>query len=386
VATNEASIHSFPAQEPDYIDLRTCPFSQAAPIWLESRRPYISAKTLHEYEINVRTLSPVFGEMRLEEITADQIRAYQRMRQGKCGPSAINHECSVLQQMLKRIGRWSEIAPNYQPLPLPKEKRGRALGEEEKKRLFLAAQSSSNWEAALLFALISVNTTTGPKETATLRLKDIDIEKRLLTVQAEGAKNVHRIRPIPLNEEAVNAVKLALVRARRLGAYLPEHYLFPFRIHRALFDPIRYQTTFKTAWKRMITAADLPGLRMYDLRHHAITVLLESPKVSEETAEAIAGHISREIKKRYSHVRMGARRAAVSALDKSTADLSLEQGELGPLRNADVLEMLNGLPPKIVAAKISSSECSFDTRPETLKQLQSSGVPETVILAMVRAS
>ena len=38
---------------------------------------------------------------------------------------------------------------------------------------------------------------------------------------------------------------------------------------------------------------------MYDLRHHAITALLENPHVSEETVEAIAGHISREMKKRY---------------------------------------------------------------------------------------
>jgi hypothetical protein len=113
MAANEASISSFPTQEPHYIDLRTCSFSQAASTWLESRRAYISAKTLHEYEINIRTLSPVFGEMRLEEITADQIRDYQRMRQAKCGPFAINHECSVLQQMLKRIGRWPSARPRF---------------------------------------------------------------------------------------------------------------------------------------------------------------------------------------------------------------------------------------------------------------------------------
>jgi hypothetical protein len=35
---------------------------------------------------------------------------------------------------------------------------------------------------------------------------------------------------------------------------------------------------------------------------------------------------------------------------------------------------------------ILGSPCSFDTRPERLRQLQSSGVPEPVILAMLRAS
>lgn len=296
------------------VALTQLPFALAAAAWLETRRSYISAKTFHEYEMNIRTLSAFFGEMRLQEISPDQIRAYQRMRQAKCGPFSINHECSVLQQMLKRIGHWQNIASNYQALPLPKEKRGRALRDEQKDRLFRMASENPNWEAAFLFALISVNTTAGPKETATLRLKDIDLERRLLVVQPEGAKNVHRIRPIPLNDEALRGVKLAIARAKRLGAQLPEHYLFPFRIHRALFDPARHQTSFKTAWLKMIAKADLPGFRMYDLRHHAITVLLENPHVAPEVAEQIAGHISREMQKRYSHVRMDRMREAVLAL------------------------------------------------------------------------
>lgn len=296
------------------IALTQLPFSKAAVAWLETRRGYISPKTFHEYELNIKTLSVFFSDFRLQEISSDQIRAYQQMRRAKCGPFAINHECSVLQQMLKRIGRWGEIAPNYQPLPLPKTKVGRALRDEEKARLFRIAATNPNWEAALLFAVISANTTTGPKETATLRLKDIDIERRILSVQPEGAKNVHRVRPIPLNDEAFRAANLALARAKRLGSVEPEHYIFPFRIHRALFDPTRHQTSFKTAWKKMVAAADLPGFRMYFLRHHAISVLLENPNNSEETVEAIAGHVSREQKKAYSHVRMDRMREAVLAL------------------------------------------------------------------------
>jgi len=150
-------------------DLASLPFPQGADTWLETRRPYISAKTFHEYKLNIKMLGAFFGEMRVQEITGDQIRAYQQMRLEKCGPSGINHECSVLQQVLKRIGRWAEIAHNYQALPLSKEKRGRALEAEEKERLFRLSATNPKWEAAFLFAIISVNTTAGPKETATLR-------------------------------------------------------------------------------------------------------------------------------------------------------------------------------------------------------------------------
>ena len=71
----------------------------------------------------------------------------------------------------------------------------------------------------------------------------------------------------------------------------------------------------------MIAAAQLPGLRMYDLRHHCITSLLEDPRVSEETVEAIAGHVSRRMMKRYSHIRSAAKRAAVCGLYSSSGEV-----------------------------------------------------------------
>ena len=60
------------------------------------------------------------------------------------------------------------------------------------------------------------------------------------------------------------------------------------------------------------------GIRVsaYSFRQHAITKLLEHPDLSEETAEAMAGHSSHRMKKRYSHTRLEAKRAAVEALQR----------------------------------------------------------------------
>jgi integrase len=88
---------------------------------------------------------------------------------------------------------------DYQPLPLPKEKVGRVLSDEERERLLRVAGSNPNWEAAYLFAMISVNTGAGPKEVASLRLKDVDWQREEIHIPPHGAKNVTRIRPIPLN-------------------------------------------------------------------------------------------------------------------------------------------------------------------------------------------
>jgi len=48
--------------------------------------------------------------------------------------------------------------------------------------------------------------------------------------------------------------------------------------------------------------------------------------------------------------------------------------------------MVKDLPPEIVTAKIEASRCRFLTSPDVLKQLKACGVPDSVILAMVKAS
>jgi hypothetical protein len=45
-----------------------------------------------------------------------------------------------------------------------------------------------------------------------------------------------------------------------------------------------------------------------------------------------------------------------------------------------------GLTPEVIIAKIESSNCDFDTSPDTLKVLKAANVPDAVILAMVQAT
>lgn len=74
-----------------------------------------------------------------------------------------------------------------------------------------------------------------------------------------------------------------------------------------------FARTWVKAWRSLTKEAGLSGLRFHDLRHHAITELAESG-ASEQTIMAIAGHISRAMLERYSHIRVEAKRAALEAL------------------------------------------------------------------------
>jgi hypothetical protein len=72
------------------------------------------------------------------------------------------------------------------------------------------------------------------------------------------------------------------------------------------------------------------GLRFDDLRHHAITELAESG-ASQHTIMAIAGHISRRMLERYSHIGMEAKRAALEMLSGKKSEGYGTVGDIIPV-------------------------------------------------------
>lgn len=391
------TVTPFANLSPESDDLGSMPFTQALNLFLEMRKPFLHPRTVRDYHYCSKYLNQHFGHLRPNDITAMHIRKYQIARKERCGPHMINHEGSLLQQLLKQCGTWERVGLGYQPLPLPRVGPGRAITDEEEQKLFRAGASNPQWVSAYLFALISLNTTMGPGEIKKLRRKDIDLEKKTVTINPEGAKNPNRIRTIELNEIALGACKEALAVAEKKGSILPEHYVFPWR-HKSThkFHPDRPCESFRSQWEQMLDFAGIKNLRLYDLRHTAITRLCEDPNVSEEVIESIAGHITHQMKKRYCHVRVEARRAALAGLVPARLDRSHTPGNSNngngppktgkPMTNEQVLALMEAqLPAKVIVAKIERAPGAFDTSPETLKALKQWGVPDAVILAMVKA-
>lgn len=291
-------------------------FGAACEAWLETRRPHICENTYKQYQLDIIRMTKTFHMFYLSEIDADLIRKYQKERISEVvGASAINRETSVLQQVLKRIGRWDKIQPDFQPLKLPKWRPGRIISEIERERLFRIGKENPDWEACHCFAVISVNSSAGPHELLTLRLKYVNLGERLFQVRAEGAKRESRIRILTLNDDSWPAMVQAVGRAQRLGATEDWHYLFPGRVRSTnKYDPTRHQTTFRKAWRQMTKAAGLEGLKMYDLRRTGLTDLLADEKNSEETVLQIAGHVDRRMLKHYSYRRIDKVRQALDRL------------------------------------------------------------------------
>jgi hypothetical protein len=60
------------------------------------------------------------------------------------------------------------------------------------------------------------------------------------------------------------------------------------------------------------------------MRHTFISRLAENPNVSEQTIRAIAGHVSRQMLERYSHIRSQAKQAAIQALEHGAVEPNLQ--------------------------------------------------------------
>jgi integrase len=159
---------------------------------------------------------------------------------------------------------------------------------------------------------LDLNTGLRDKELRQIRWGQIDlVHKKALTVgQSKSEAGTGRV--IPLNATAIVALEAhAAWYTRRFGECNPEWFVFAFGSPLPK-DPTRPITSFKTAWKKVREKAAVKG-RWHDNRHTLVTELAESG-AGDEVIMSIAGHVSRAMLSRYSHVRMEAKRRALDQI------------------------------------------------------------------------
>jgi integrase len=263
-------------------DLSKWHFEKAATQWLASRCKLVAPQTYRIDKDRLRPLLKAFGGRRLCEICSGDVRAYQSARAGEVGHRTINLETKVLRMILRTGKVWAHVADDYKALPEDKSGPGRALSPEQERMLFHVASSNPRWNVAYYAAQLAANTTARSCELKGLRLRDIDLLARSMTIRRSSTKTNAGCRVIPLNEVAVRAAVRLLERAKALGASEPEHCLFPSFEYRktkngnqpipAGFDPTSPMKTWRTAWRSLTRAAALPGLalpRPSPSLHHA---------------------------------------------------------------------------------------------------------------------
>lgn len=284
---------------------------EVADAYLEEYRLKHRAVTFAEYSIGhvVRHL----GETMLVDVNDRTVKAYQvaRLREGAAGKT-VNEEVGFLLRLLGDSGDAirTRLRKKRELKLAVRQNVGKAYSDQEKTRLLEAARES---ESARIYPALCLALNAGLRdaEIRNLQLGNLHLDEQYLVV-GRSKSEAGEGRTIPLNASLFEALSDYLRWYReQFGGLNPEWYLLPFG-RRGHMDPTRPMTTLKTAWGTARERADVAG-RWHDARHTLITELAETG-AGDQTILDIAGHVSRRMLARYSHIRMEAKRKALAAV------------------------------------------------------------------------
>jgi integrase len=316
---------------------RTPLFAIAAREWLASKST-LAPKSLERFRHHVATLSAEFGHRLVCDITADDVLRLrsQRVSVG-LAPRTVNYEIAALRGILKSKGFWSAVADELERRAIKKlpERHdvGRAISAEDEQKL-LAAIAASRSPALLPLFILAIDTGLRASELRSLTRRDLSLVWEKGTVQ-QGALIVKKSktdagtgRLVPLTSRACAVLSLWFSRFPNAedGSYVfPRHRVGlggdarkPYIWDISLDQPIG---EWKKAWRLAFEEAGV-RYRWHDCRHSFISRLAENPHVSQETIKSLAGHVSKRMLERYSHIRTQAKRDAIVVLDGRNSDLA----------------------------------------------------------------
>jgi integrase len=264
-------------------------------------------------------LKRLLGSKMLVDFNEAAVIKYQNERLDEgTAPKTINEEVGFLLRILGEPG--DSIRARLRKRKMLKLKVrntiGKAYSDDEKKRMLEEARRARSPHIYLALTL-ALNAGMRDAEIKTLTWAQINFPKNFLAVgrsKTEGGEG----RTIPLNSALLPALtEYVAWYADKFGEIRPEWYVFPFGKPQPS-DPTRHVTTLKTAWTNVRDNAKVTG-RWHDNRHTLITELAESG-AGDQTIMDIAGHVSKQMLKHYSHIRMEAKRTALESIVKKPAD------------------------------------------------------------------
>ena len=172
----------------------------------------------------MRSLCAVFGSLKVNRITVEMVRSYMTGRtRAKVANKTINLELGILRSVLKRAKLWHLFIDEIKPLPVHSQI-GRAMTLDEKLRLTKTAAMRPAWQNARLAMVLALNTTMRGCEIKALRWYEVDFLASTATIRKSKTEAGQRV--IPLNEDALSAMRELYIRASAIQATQPDHYVF----------------------------------------------------------------------------------------------------------------------------------------------------------------
>jgi len=215
----------------------------------------------------------LLGELMAVDITDRIFLKYQTDRlKEKAAPKTINEEVGFLLRLLPiaHAGAIRAQLKQQKRLKLKIDKRiGKAYSSEEKADLIKSAKAAPRSKAIYAATMLALHAGMRDKEIRTLQWDRLSLDSRIVTV-GESKTDAGTGRTIPLNDDLFAALlDYTAWYTDRFGIAHDDWYVFPFG----------------------------------------------SGQASDEVIRDMAGHVSKDMLKHYSHIRTQAKRSAVNALN-----------------------------------------------------------------------
>ncbi len=223
-----------------------------------------------------------------------------------------------------------DIMPDLsEMMPQPVKKRRTILQPAELKRLLLAARGNPITHAVLLCMM---NTAMRVSECLGLRVSDVDFERLVVTVEQQvlrkpapdgsrfGPHKTHKthgprlIRMTRMLAEELKKLRpvLAAMKLKAGEAWQDNDLWFPTSIG----TPYSYSAWERKYWAPLFKVAQVPRIRVHDLRHSVATFLL-AEGVPVPTVQEICGHADIDTTMQYKHLLVTAQDEAMRKLDQA---------------------------------------------------------------------
>jgi integrase len=281
--------------------------------FLEDYVPRKRPATQRDYRQQVAAdILPALGEMKVAAVTFADVDSLHR-RISKRAPTHANRVAALLSRMFTMAIRWGMRADNpVKGIERNAEgKRQRYASPAELARLSKALASLRDQGAANAVRLLLL---TGARrgEVLSSKYSDFNLDAGVWTKPASATKQ-KKTHTVPLSDAARQLLGEMQAQADD-GAV----YLFPAR-----FTPHRLD--IDDAWAALRKAANIPDVRLHDLRHTYASVLA-SAGLSLPVIGALLGHATPVTTHRYAHLfddplRQATERAAAIITGKPSAKL-----------------------------------------------------------------
>jgi integrase len=282
--------------------------------WFEEvQKPNLRESTIERCENSIfKHILPALGHIELQKLTAQQIQMfYNNTRKAGYAPSSVINLHKVLHKALDNAVRWRLVPRNVSDdvtLPKKGEDASQSLTVQQARQLLNAAKGHEL--EAMLVLLLDTGMRHG--EITALRWEDINFEKGTIHIHrtvshlrkriSEGnPKTVTSEREIKLSPSVLTILQGHRIQQREIEQQAGEKWqsldlVFPDNKGRHL-----RKVTTTNRFHRLLEQAGLPKIRIHDLRHTAITIMMEMG-INQKAIQQRVGHAHLEQTWKYTHV------------------------------------------------------------------------------------